>query len=140
MTKQSKKLEGKPGANNAGCDRCGTNDRMKGSKYCAACQNDLEYSASGKSRHGWTPGPWRVEQGSHNDLDVFNILGPGGCLIAEVPNYDGGTTSEDDAALIAAAPELLEALESIVGTSGFVASEENHQKALIAIAKARGRK
>ena len=54
-----------------------------------------------------TPGPWRVV----NKLGIYTILA------AELDTFDmavGATNTEDDARLIAAAPDLLEALERFV--------------------------
>ena len=61
--------------------------------------------------HTHTPGPWTV-QGNSDDEDFsgYMIAGPGECYIAEISNLDG-QANEADAALIAAAPELLTACE-----------------------------
>ena len=58
-----------------------------------------------------TPGPWRI--GGHDGKSAIIYPSPtGGFQIARVrPNLDGG---EANARLIAAAPELLKALETLV--------------------------
>ena len=61
------------------------------------------------SRH--TPGPWVVE----SLVDGYDIHAPqAGCFIATTSDPEmvwGAVTRKDDARLVAAAPELLEALE-----------------------------
>lgn len=82
-----------------------------------------------------TPGPWEVGSfSSVNAISDTNVK----FRIADATNeYIGIDQSDANARLIAAAPELLEALEEIV-------SKENHwdgnlTKAIKAIAKAKGR-
>ena len=65
------------------------------------------------SEHKHTPGPWTVLPGIHTDGAIgigpeLDTIGPH----AQV-NYTGGE-SEANAALIAAAPAMLEALEQLV--------------------------
>jgi hypothetical protein len=85
------------------------------------------------SKH--TPGPWCMESFFHGQYDVYS----------EVTDdfISGGTISEADARLIAAAPDLLEALEKVVsfvdaGQGTWTVEEQ--QKARAAIAKAKGEK
>ena len=58
---------------------------------------------------GYTPGAWRVD----NDNDVVAKLG---YMIADLMVMDGKPTEEDraNARLIAAAPDLLEALNGLI--------------------------
>ena len=53
----------------------------------------------------FTPGPWAVE----GDNNGYMIVGPGQCYIADICASDG-LVNENDAALIAAAPAMYEAL------------------------------
>jgi hypothetical protein len=85
------------------------------------------------SRH--TPGPWVVE----SLVDGYDIHAPqAGCFIATTSDPEmvwGAVTRKDDARLIAAAPELLEALEIALDCAGDAWWAE---KADAAIAKAKG--
>lgn len=56
-----------------------------------------------------TPGPWAVE----GDNNGYMIVGPGQCYIADICASDG-LVNENDAALIAAAPAMYEALKELV--------------------------
>ena len=91
-----------------------------------------------------TPGPWtyKLDEDCRN-LSVTTAYAPteivGGCGCCDSP----WVSCEADARLIAAAPELLEALEKIVrmfeGADDTVwAVEDYRQKARAAIAKAKG--
>ncbi len=64
----------------------------------------------------FTPGPWTFEKGDTYTDDggeeSYLVLGPGKCFIAEVSETGEGNAL-DDARLIAAAPELLEALKAM---------------------------
>lgn len=51
-----------------------------------------------------TPGPWTYEPLSN---EAFAILGPGRAYVGQVDAEDGDGLNEDDARLIAAAPDLL---------------------------------
>ena len=89
-----------------------------------------------------TPGPWKIA--AHCSTLIFDTKGRS---IASAGGYQSNTEStidenEANAQLIAAAPDLLEALEAIVGLDDSI---ENYQKlcdamqsARIAISKARG--
>ena len=90
------------------------------------------------SKH--TPGPWFVDHKSPflvragDDIDGRHIahIGPANYT----PRFD---VDEPNAKLIAAAPDLLEALYEIINDGGkFVMTNETHRKARAAIAKARG--
>ncbi len=79
----------------------------------------------------WTPGPWRF--GVRRDDSMWLSLGDP----KAGPHYQGDlVASPDDARLIVAAPDLLEALEEVVRLS-----DRKHNawdKAHAAMAKARG--
>jgi hypothetical protein len=66
-----------------------------------------------------TPGPWHVEQGI-NDYDI--LVTPDGRAPARLAGY---VEREADARLIAAAPELLEALRHLCGALNM--SDDDHE-------------
>ena len=74
----------------------------------------------------YTPGPWYI--------DVIHVMSRSGKFVATVPGYRG---HEANASLIAAAPELLEALEELLGWQT-LAPAEAVEAARAAIAKAGG--
>ena len=83
-----------------------------------------------------TPGPWNRIKGDRN---VYSASG----TVCKTPAIIGGGSAaanwEANARLIAAAPDLLEALSEIINDGGkFVMTHETHRKARAAIAKARG--
>lgn len=92
------------------------------------------------------PGPWmvdgiaRVKGTSSLDYPITDQRGL--CVAHVIFNEDGGDNREEchaDANLIAAAPELLEALELILATTSRELFEVDAlQKAKAAIAKAKG--
>jgi hypothetical protein len=61
-----------------------------------------------------TPGPWYVGKYGDNDADVCAEGGPVICAMRGGAAEPTDPTSDDDAALIAAAPDLLDALLSFV--------------------------
>ena len=63
-----------------------------------------------------TPGPWDCIPGADNEKSVWLICGPGQSYIGQVDAEDGEGLNEDDARLIAAAPDLLEALKTVYRT------------------------
>jgi hypothetical protein len=95
-----------------------------------------------------TPGPWTYEQETKTIRSV-----PANYWIATIDSYDGAINNAANAALIAAAPELLEALKEIVARYSnlerlyFEAIKLNESpdtngtivRALSAIAKAEGK-
>lgn len=103
--------------------------------------SDLEKVSKGGNTSKHTPGPWEV-------IDSFSpsvkeIKGPSFTIAATMWATD--LTEKDyqnrraDLHLIAAAPDLLEALKSIVGDSSIQrVSDDLHKKARAAIAKAKG--
>jgi hypothetical protein len=84
-----------------------------------------------------TPGPWSENINDQTANDYHTIAGGIGYhMEGKDPGiWLAGCMSQADARLIAAAPDLLEALEELV-RDGY--SEENEQRALSAIAKAKG--
>jgi hypothetical protein len=86
-----------------------------------------------------TPGPWTTTPGAFWICDIGNNVGDPG-VWSEFPVKDAESfpfgSKEDDARLIAAAPELLEALKAVVAISDrkHVAWDAAHT----AIAKATG--
>ena len=84
------------------------------------------------SKH--TPGPWKVQGTPRRGWDIFSLAK--GCYVAfDEPLREGAISLEGDARLIAAAPELLEALEIALDCAGDAWWAE---KAEAAIAKAKG--
>lgn len=75
-----------------------------------------------------TPGPWRFEESTKTIRAV-----PQNYWLATMDSWDGAVDHEANARLIAAAPDLLEALEEMVEES-----INREVKARAAIAKARG--
>ena len=80
-----------------------------------------------------TPGPWSLAEAAQ----TIPIKGANGKTVASV-RY--GPTDLDDARLIAAAPDLLTALQDIMDRLSYrlVPSEREKENARAAIAKARG--
>ena len=97
-----------------------------------------------------TPGPWKFEVVDETDsfLGCRWLDGGGGSSVIDLSNEWAGypengedlqmTISKDDAALIAAAPEMLEALERIRDESGPFNLGEMRKLVESAIRKARG--
>ena len=85
-----------------------------------------------------TPGPWK--KFSNKDGDIVDIIDADGNVICvfETPDW-GANNSEYDAHLIAAAPELLEALEFMMDKCTLYGrADAAREKADLAIAKAYG--
>lgn len=85
-----------------------------------------------------TPGPWRLSGHSEDSPEKLSVEDGYGYFIAEV---DFGLAQKANARLIAAAPELLEALESILASSdagNAAILDRLTSKARAAIAKATG--
>ena len=63
-----------------------------------------------------TPSPWTFVQSGTGDFPIWNVrIGTRGLIT--LPATAGMETMDADARLIAAAPELLEALQNLVATS-----------------------
>lgn len=101
--------------------------------------------------HKHTPGPWTVEPPSDSEPDYdkrekdywsIRAPGPNGYISHEVARLSGWNIDRDEhtARLIAAAPELLEALEAMIIAYEHEASPENPSllMARAAITKATG--
>lgn len=97
------------------------------------------------SKH--TPGPWFLAEkveGKHTVTNLRRIRsereGMEHGAVCEVYGIADGSEAHANARLIAAAPELLEALEYVLNTCPAINSqaEEAHQQARAAIAKATG--
>lgn len=85
------------------------------------------------SKH--TPGPWRIEEGVH-----YACIRTNSGVIADMRFVGGAVRNMADARLIAAAPDLLEALTSLERISGIAAPHDDPARvtARAAIAKALG--
>lgn len=91
--------------------------------------------------HKYTPGPWFVCPDSLTVCDKRVWFDEAGARHGDTPNMVIKAVSAADAALIAAAPELLEALEQAVTSmqdSGYPNSHVAVRAARAAIAKATG--
>ena len=92
-----------------------------------------------------SPGPWEAVDKRPDGFTGYSIF-QGGQFIAHVGDTDRATPVEDNARLIAAAPELLEALEDLVSLCEAVLPRTEHITdaelfdARSAIAKATGGK
>ncbi|HBM2189970.1 hypothetical protein [Escherichia coli] len=84
-----------------------------------------------------TKGAWRVVVGDDNSPD---IVADGGVDIASTPTYNGDKDEQwHNAYLIAAAPELLSALQACLGWVNNGISRDAHNQAITAINKALGK-
>ena len=81
-----------------------------------------------------TPGPWRATGGVWPDMARHWVEG-GGYRVAQGPDVMPEPMAYANAALIAAAPDLLASLEEIVSTRP---TQGRYARARAAIAKARG--
>lgn len=92
-----------------------------------------EWEAGLKAQH--TPGPWAVKSAQHPISDTLGVRGPQGQWVALVhpltgPQRDPATDA--NARLIAAAPDLLKALERIAA-----GKPDHHGFAALVISEAR---
>lgn len=94
-----------------------------------------------------TPGPWKVSRSDKDGAEVKAIAEIAWCGVGAAYSMVSGVTQHIDAEecranarLIAAAPELLAALEDLERTAGLAASHDDPARvaARAAIAKARG--
>lgn len=87
-----------------------------------------------------TPGPWEVEDNGYF-YDINAVRGTVGNVCSSISWFDNGEhrgpVAMANAQLIAAAPELLEALQ-IIMNSDFYMPKESADAARVAIAKALG--
>ena len=99
-----------------------------------------------KAKH--TPGPWMLTEGNRFDKEMvittqYRLDASIGCICEMDVYFTGliGIEQEANARLIAAAPELLEALQNMLGlteASDYMGAREIEQQARAAIAKATG--
>ena len=92
-------------------------------------KNQTEISNKSIARH--TPGPWKIKESAN-----------GGAIVERAKNLSNQILPIEDAFLIAAAPELLEALKTCsnaLASLGGKAGEYEVKKAKQAIAKAEDR-
>lgn len=78
-----------------------------------------------------TPAPWRYEPGTKTIRSV-----PANYWIATLDSWDGAVNNESNARLIAAAPELLAALEEIAAENMEFLSDRDELIRCAAIARA----
>ena len=81
-----------------------------------------------RSKAKWTPGPWVVCSASHGTVDVMAETGPGICRMYTEPaiNYETPTLleAEANARLVAAAPQMVEALQQAAIVIGGIPVEQ----------------
>ena len=83
-----------------------------------------------------TPGPWRAND---HISPQMTVTGPDGEIVAPLRYCDGAGRCRADYGLIAAAPDLLAALEYILGWNPVEwSAEKARDVARAAVAKARG--
>lgn len=94
-----------------------------------------------------TPGPWEFGHGYTPGASTFDLYGPGGREVIASAMYENmwlsaydADTNAANARLIASAPDLLEALQSLVANlaEGDFISETRIDAARAAIARATG--
>lgn len=91
------------------------------------------------SRVGPTPGPWRIRENARHSPDECDLSICGDIWVLADINGPQYAHQEANARLIAAAPELLEALEEwLTVGNDMKARKAVRSKARAAIAKARG--
>lgn len=102
-------------------------------------ETDAVVSGAGVAKH--TPGPWYVSSSNFNHIIVSEA---DGTTVGWTTNYPPpeNARGEANAHLIAAAPDLLEALEALADDHEFGATgtirQDHLRAARLAIAKARG--
>ena len=93
-----------------------------------------------------TPGPWELARNDQHAGSIATLYGcEGGYIEVWTTKWPAGVNQEANARLIAAAPELLEALQSIVDDHEFCGNSWGDRReawiatARAALAKAEGR-
>ncbi len=67
-----------------------------------------------------TPSPWEINRAARGDIGVYTRQGATVCKVAQWHGSLGQATTDANAALIAAAPDMLAALEAIAAeTTGY---------------------
>lgn len=92
----------------------------------------------GRSTEAYTPGPWTY----HEEDNIFMVTTPAGRRVAEFQPrsiHVGEAERNANGHLIAAAPDMLEALEHILSYHRFDISDEDVDRTVAAIEKARGK-
>ncbi len=91
-------------------------------------------------------GPWETDRAARGGIGVYTRQGATVCKVAQWHGSLGQTTTEANAALIAAAPDLLNMCERLLGfahhyadASALLAGEGMLASAKALIAKAKGR-
>lgn len=99
----------------------------------AACEHDITYGQDSTPHGSHTPGPWEL-RGCRLVTDHHGVV------IAERISANGPGTPEANACLIAAAPELLEALKLLIDPANACCPVDHPAfgRARAAIAKATG--
>ena len=90
-----------------------------------------------------TPGPWDISGSSRYGIDIAQAEGaPFTSNSSDVATVNLAATTHEmaqaNAHLIAAAPDLLAALDEMTATGGWMPSDERYIRAKAAIAKALG--
>jgi hypothetical protein len=91
----------------------------------------------------WTPGPWKAKRESVHAGCVATCRGhkKDGWFEVWSPNWSGGIDQEANANLISAAPDLYEALSSLIealNTGTLREADDAKEAGVAALAKARG--
>lgn len=89
------------------------------------------------SEHKHTPGPWILDYDKGSTRDILSLEHGGICMV-RVAGRHSKETFDANALLIAAAPDLLAALECVLKHASFdgVTGQLAHTRARVAIAKA----
>ena len=86
-----------------------------------------------------TPGPWRIKDHEIEDFRVFgNCEGGALARVIKANNFGGTAQDQANARLIAAAPDLLAALEALLDYENGIQKAKAEQMAYAAIKKAVG--
>ena len=88
------------------------------------------------------PGPWQQKCADYDPLTIIALVdsdGMGNLQYSRICDVDDCDSAIENARLIAAAPELLDALKDVVRYGWWENAPASKAKALAAIAKAEGR-